>query len=94
MKEGNQVWLKAQNLMIASNWKLSPKHYGPYQISKKISTVAYCLELPLLMKIHNMFHIDLLMPYKETEAYGTPYIYPPPVIEKEEEYEVENVLDI
>jgi uncharacterized protein YacL (UPF0231 family) len=30
MKEGDQVWLKAQNLMIASNQKLSPKCYGLY----------------------------------------------------------------
>ena len=22
------------------------------------------------MKIHNVFHVDLLSPYKETEAYG------------------------
>jgi hypothetical protein len=46
------------------------------------------------MKIHNVFHIDLLLPYKETEAYGTPYSCPPPVIKKEEEYEVENILNI
>jgi hypothetical protein len=46
------------------------------------------------MKIHNVFHIDLLLPYKETETYGTPYICPPPVIKKEEQYEVESILDI
>jgi hypothetical protein len=94
MKEGDQVWLEAQNLSIASNWKLSPKCYGPYRISKKISAIAYQLDLPLSMKIYNIFHIDLLLPYKETEAYGMPYTCPPPVIEKEEEYKVENVLDI
>jgi hypothetical protein len=94
MKEGDQVWLEARNLTIAGNRKLSPKRYSPYQISKKISAVAYQLNLPSSMKIHNMFHIDLLLPYKETEAYGTPYTHPSPVIEKEEEYEVENVLDV
>ena len=45
------------------------------------------------MKIHDVFHIDLLMPYKETEAYGQPFTRPPPVIEGEEEYEVEAILD-
>jgi hypothetical protein len=94
MKEGDQVWLEARNLTIAGNRKLSPKCYGPYRISKKISAVTYQLDLPPSMKIHNVFHIDLLLPYKETEAYGTPYTRPPPVIEKEEEYEVENVLDV
>jgi hypothetical protein len=94
MKEGDQVWLEAWNLTIAGNRKLSPKCYGPYRISKKISTNAYRLDLPPSIKIHNMFHIDLLLPYKETEAYGTPYTHPPLVIEKEEEYEVENILDV
>jgi hypothetical protein len=41
-----------------------------------------------------MFHINLLLLYKEIEAYGTPYTRPPPVIKKEEEYEVKAILDI
>ena len=46
------------------------------------------------MKIHNVFHVDLLMPYKETEAYGTPYTRPPPdLVEGEEEYEIESIRD-
>ena len=46
------------------------------------------------MKIHDVFHVDLLMPYKEMEAYGTPYTQPPPVIEEgEEEYEIKSILD-
>jgi hypothetical protein len=94
MKEGDQVWLEAWNLTIARNWKLSLKCYGPYWISEKISGVAYHLDLPSTMKIHNMFHIDLLLPYKEMEAYGTPYTCPPPVIKKEEEYKVENILNV
>ena len=40
-----------------------------------------------------MFHIDLLLPYKETEQYGTPFTSPPPIIDSEEEYEIENILD-
>jgi hypothetical protein len=94
MKEPDQVWLEAWNLMIAGNQKLSPKRYGPYWINKKISAVTYQLDLPPSMKIHNVFHIDLLLPYKEMEAYGTPYTCPPLVIEKEEEYKVENVLNV
>jgi hypothetical protein len=47
------------------------------------------------MKVHNVFHIDLLMPYKETEAYGPAYSRPPPdLIEGEEEYEVESIRDM
>jgi len=40
IKEGDQVWLEGHNLTIASNCKLSPKRYGPFKVSQKISPVA------------------------------------------------------
>ena len=41
-----------------------------------------------------MFHVDLLTPYRETEFHGRNYERPPPdLVEGEEEYEVERVLD-
>jgi len=93
MKVGDQVWLENRNLSIAGNKKLSPKQYRPFPITKKIGPVAYQLQLPASMKIHNVFHVDLLLPYKEMEAYGTLYTRPPPIIDSEEEYEVEAILD-
>src|SRR5260221_11356822 len=92
MKEGDRVWLEGRNLSIAGNKKLSPKRYGPFLSAKNISPVAYKLRLPPSMKIHDVFHIDLLLPYKETEAYGAPFTRPPPIIDSEEEYEVETIL--
>ena len=45
------------------------------------------------MKIHNVFHIDLLIPYVKTQAYGENYLQPPPeIIDGEEEYEVEVII--
>jgi Chromo (CHRromatin Organisation MOdifier) domain len=45
------------------------------------------------MKIHNVFHIDLLIPYNETEAYGETFSQPPPeLIDGEEEFEVEEII--
>ena len=93
IKEGNQVWLEGHNLLIAGNCKLSPKRYGLFTISQIISPVAVHLDLPKSMKIHNMFHTDLLLPYKETEQYGMPFTRPPPIIDSEEEYKIENILD-
>ena len=93
MKVGDRVWLEGKNLAVTGHRKLSPKRYGPFTITEWIGTVTYRLDLPTTMKIHNVFHIDLLMPYKETEAYGQPFTRPPPVIEGEEEYEVEAILD-
>ena len=46
------------------------------------------------MKIHNVFHIDLLIPYKETESYSETYMQPPPeLIDRQEEYEVEEIIN-
>ena len=73
IKEGDQVWLEGRNLSIAGNRKLSPKRYGPFKVMQKISPVAMRLALPQLMKIHNVFHTDLLLPYKEMEQYGMPF---------------------
>jgi len=93
IKEGDLVWLEGCNLSIASNCKLSPKRYGPFKVSQKISPVTICLDLPVSMKIHNVFHTDLLLLYKETEQYGMPYTCPPPIIDSEEEYKIKNILE-
>ena len=46
------------------------------------------------MKVHNVFHVNLLLPYKETEAYGQAYSRPTPnLIKGEEEYEVKSIRD-
>jgi hypothetical protein len=92
---GNKVWLDARNLHIRTpSRKLSPWRYGPFKVLEKISPVTYCIELPHLMKIHNVFHVDLLTPYHETDAYEEAYSQPPPeLIDGEQEYEVEEIID-
>ena len=94
MKVGDKVWLEGKNLSVTGLRKLLPQQYRPFTIKQRIGQVAYKLELPSCMKIHDVFHADLLMPYKKMEAYGTPYTQPPPVIEEgEEEYEIELIID-
>ncbi len=90
---GQRVWLKGHNLHIRGLAKLLPKQYGLFQIMQKIGNVAYHLELPSSIKVYNVFHIDLLMPYKEMEEYRQAYMRPPPItVQSEEEYEVESIL--
>jgi len=73
--------------------KLSPQRYGPFEVLQQISPVAYCIQLPKSWQIHNVFHIDLLIPHHETKAYGTTYSQPPPeLIDGDEEYEVEEII--
>ena len=74
--------------------KLAPKHHGPFPIKRALSMITYQLTLPEQWKIHNMFHVDLLTPYRETEFHGPNYTQPPPdLIGEEEQYKVEQVLD-
>jgi hypothetical protein len=91
---GQKVWLEGMNLKTSHpTKKFTPKHYSPFPITDVILPVVYCLTLPLSWKIHNVFHISLLTPYKEMEEHGTNFAKPPPELIKEhEEYEVEQVL--
>ena len=93
-KTGDLVWLEGRNLWI--DWpstKLARKRYGPFKIGKVLSPVTYQLELPVQWKIHDVFHADLLTPYHETELHGPNFTRPPPdLIDGEEEYEVEEIL--
>ena len=46
------------------------------------------------MKIHLVFHVDLLTHYRETMAYGPNYERPPPdIIDGEPEWEVEKIIN-
>ena len=92
---GDEVWLDACNLKIRTpSRKLSPWRYGPFKVLQRISLVAYRIELPQTMKIHNVFHINLLIPHRQTEAYGETYHQPPSeLIDGEEEYEIEEIID-
>src|SRR6266702_5379290 len=59
-----------------------------------MSPVNYKLKLPTQWSIHDVFHIDLLMPYHETKLHGANYSRPPPdLVDNQEEYEVEKILD-
>ena len=91
---GQDVMLKTANLNL-SHWpskKLFPLWVGPFRVLKKVSPVSYELELPRHWQIHDVFHVNLLKPYRDngqghapspfTYLAGQPY-----------EYEVDHILD-
>jgi hypothetical protein len=91
-KVGDQVLLSTKNLtlkMVGSS-KLMPKYVGPFTISRKVNKVAYELDLPPCMKIHNVFHVSLLNAYRSDGSVHPPP--PPTLVDGELEYEVERIL--
>jgi hypothetical protein len=94
-KEGDQVWLEGKNLHLNQpTAKLVPRWHGPFKIIQVMSAVNYRLELPTQWSIHPVFHIDLLTPYRETIMHSPNLTRPAPeLIDGEEEYTVEKILD-
>ena len=91
----DQVWLEGHHLRTNQpTTKLVPRRHSPFKVVQVMSPVNYCLKLPTQWSIHPVFHIDLLTPYCETPTHGPNYQRPPPdLIDREEEYEVEKILD-
>jgi hypothetical protein len=94
-KAGDQVWLEGRHLQTNQpTAKLAPKRHGPFEVVQVMSPVNYRLKLPTQWSIHDVFHTDLLTPYRETPTHGANYQRPPPdLVDGVEEYEVERVLD-
>jgi len=92
-KVGAKVWLDSCNLKINfPSRELAPQQEGPFEISQVISPYTYRLRLPLIWKMHDVFHALLLSPYKETPEFSPNFIpQPSELIKGEEEYEVDNI---
>src|ERR1700731_2177777 len=90
-KIGTMVMLDAQNIdMTAPSKTLADKWLGPYPIKEKVSSMAYRLKLPQMVRLHPTFHVALLAPYIGDERNARP---PPMEVEGDEEYGVEKILD-
>jgi hypothetical protein len=83
------VILSIKYFPIKQQWstKLLPRCVGPFPVVKRIGEVAYRLDVPSYLRIHDVFHLSTLKPYRSQHD-GIPP--PPPVfIDSVEEFEVD-----
>jgi len=89
---GDRVLLSTKNLTLKGVpcVKLGPRFVGPYTVEEKVGNVSYRLALPGEMRVHPVFHVELLRGYKG------PDFVPPPAIECEDgsvRWNIETILD-
>jgi hypothetical protein len=92
---GDKVWLLRRNITTRRpSSKLDYKRLGPFTIADQVNPVAFRLNLPHSMKIHDVFHVSLLEPYTPNTLPGRFEEPPLPVdVDGELEYEVDEILD-
>ena len=62
---GDLVMMNAKNIPTKRpSKKLSPKLYGPFKVLERRGSRAYKLEISPPWKIHLVFHLSLLEPYR------------------------------
>jgi len=96
-KPGDRVYLDISDIKTTRpSLKLSYYRLGPFEIERQVGPSAYCLKLPHGMRqLHPVFNIVKLSAPLEDPILGRKLQTPPPpiVVNGEEEWEVEEILN-
>jgi hypothetical protein len=94
LKVGDKVLLSTKYLNLKhseKSRKLLPKWIGPFEVVQVVGPVAYKLKMNPGWRVHPVFHVSLLEPYRESGRVQPP---PPPIeMEGALEYEVESIIE-
>jgi hypothetical protein len=73
---GDQVLLSTKNLnfQTVGTRKFLPKFIGPFPITQLVGSAAVRLQLPHTYRIHPVFHVSLIKPYRQSEHTATPLL--------------------
>jgi len=74
--------------------KLTERFVGPYKVKRVILTNTVELELPKMVRIHPVVNISRIRRYKKQVAGQKKQLALPVIIEEEEEYKVEKVMNV
>jgi len=68
IETGELVMLKAKNIKRKRpTKKFTPRWYSPFKVLEKKGNRAFKLDIPACWKIHPVFHVSLLEPYKVSD---------------------------
>lgn len=95
---GDRVRLSTANLSMPSaiSRKLAARYMGPFEVERVVNPVTYRLKLPASLKIHPVFHVSLLQPWRvdsEFPGHQSALTRPPPVDPAENRFKVDRLLD-
>jgi hypothetical protein len=87
------VWLTAKDIKIHQKTpKLGPRQLSPYKVLERIGDLDYRLELPSYLNLNPVFYVSRLSPWHDNGLHKPPPPEPV-VVQGEEEYEVDSIID-
>jgi hypothetical protein len=90
---GDQVYLRTKNIQTRRPCKkLDQRKIGPYPIIEVINRNAYKLQLPPEIRVHPVFHVELLEKYIPPQEGQEPPAAVPVIVEGHEEWEVDKII--